>query len=356
MSVARWSTRVVLVILILGGCQRSWRGAERIALVADVNSARLAVASSGHAIVVWERDADADVDGEIWAVRREPDDSWEVAEQVGVGHDPFAAVDPSGGAVVVWQQGLFEASRVWARRRTPSGWGPAELLDPGRSEDIDVGMDAAGNALAVFDAEQGVFARLHDGVSWQEPEQVSSSPGSGPRIAMNERGDAFVTWRFIESDGADDFLYHGLVSRRGSAGAWSDPAILGGDQSFGATVAVDQDGDAQAFWSEQNAGVWFERFLDPGGWQGARQLVPDGRSEVAAGDGGGDAAVAWLHFDDEIRATYLVDGEPGEIVTLARDPEDEPSFGAGDLDIAAADGDAIAIWRRGARIRSRTYR
>jgi len=350
MSVARSPARVVLAALALAGCQRSWDAFERVALVAQADAPRLGVASSGHAIVVWTEDASTGVDSEIWAVRREPDGTWTIAESVGTGHAPVGAVDPLGGAVVVWQQGRVEAARVWAIRRTPAGWGPAEMLADGRAEDIDVAMDAAGNALAVFDAVDGIRARRHDGIGWREEELVNASGGSGARIAMNEAGDAFASWTYIQSDGADDLEYYGRVSHRRPGGVWSEHETLGGSQSSGSTVAVDDDGDAQAFWSEQNAGVWFERYLDAGGWRGARQVAPVGISAKAAGDGGGDAGVAWLDIGDEIRATYLVQGEPGETVTLTRGEEDAPPFGAGDLDMAAADGDAIAIWRRGTRI------
>ena len=71
---------------------------------------------------------------------------------------------------------------------------------------------------------------------------------------------------------------------------------------------------------------------------------------AAAGDGDGNAAVAWLYIDDEIRAAYLSDGEPGDTVTLSRAELDDPAIGQGDLDVAAGGGDAIAIWRRATRI------
>jgi hypothetical protein len=335
----------MLAALAVAGCLRSWQEPEPVAVVGAIDAPRLAVASNGHAAVVWTDDASDGVDGDIWAVRRDAGGAWAAAELIASGHAPQVAVDPEGSAVAVWQQGLFEASRVWARRYTPgSGWGASEMLSAEHTENIDVAMDEAGIAIAVYDAPERVEARRHDGNVWRDPEVVDPTAGSGTRIAMNAAGVAFASWRYITSDGGDDSLYFNRVSRRDAAGVWSSAQTLGGSQSFGATVVVDRDGDAQAFWSEQNSGVWFERFVSSaGGWQGARQLAPHGRSGAAAGDADGNAAVLWEGLDDELHAIYLVDGEPGEDVTLG--VEDE-GIVPGSYDLAAASRDAIAVWQR----------
>ena len=350
MSVARSPARVVLAALALAGCQRSWDDFERVALVAQADAPRLGVASCGHAILVWTEDSGTGVDGEIWAVRREPDDSWEVAEQVGVGHDPVAAVDPSGDAVVVWQQGQFEVTRVWASRRTPAGWSPAEMLTDLRAEDVDVAMDAAGNALAVFDAVDGIRARRHDGIGWRDEEVVNANGGSGARIAMNEAGDAVASWIYSQSDGADDLEYFGRVSRRGPGAPGASRRLSAATNRAGpscpwtTTATRRRSGRSRTPASGSSASSTPAAGRGPASWR--RVGDPRRPRATAAGMPG----VAWLDIGDEIRATYLVDGEPGESVTLAREEEDAPPFGAGDLDLAAADGDAIAIWRRGTRI------
>lgn len=174
--------------------------------------------------------------------------------------------------------------------------------------------------------------------------------GTGTQIVVNAAGVAFASWTYFTSDGADDSLYFNRVSRRDSTGVWSRAETLGGSQTAGATVVVDGDGNAQAFWSEYTGGVWIERFELATGWQGARQLAAHGMTVRAAGDADGNAAVLWEVLENEIHAVYVVDGEPGDTVALARISEDDSPVAPGYYDVAAASGDAIATWQLHDRI------
>jgi hypothetical protein len=239
---------------------------------------------------------------------------------------------------------------VWASRYTPGrGWSAAQVLSDDRAEDIAVAMDAAGNALAVFDQDLTIVVRRHDGIGWRDPELVYDRGGpTGPRVAVNAAGEAFVWWRSVEPDGADDSYFYTLVAHAGPHGGWSVPAHLGGNQTLDSSVTVDAAGNASAFWTEQNRGVWFGRFID-GAWQGERQLAPLAASLEAAGDADGDTAVVW-DSGDALHAVYFADGVPGEPVVLAGGEPGSGTVNDGGYDVAAGSGHAIALWQTDSQI------
>ncbi|NNK07183.1 MAG: Ig-like domain-containing protein [Myxococcales bacterium] len=123
---------------------------------------RVALDPNGNAVAVW-----AQWDGtrrNIWANRFTPSAGWGVAEpietdNVGDAFSPQVALDPNGNAVAVWRQYDGTRFNIWANRFKPAaGWGVAEPIetdDAGDASSPQVGVDPNGNAVAVWNQDDG---------------------------------------------------------------------------------------------------------------------------------------------------------------------------------------------------------
>jgi hypothetical protein len=139
---ARWSQPVDL--------SRPGRNAEE---------PEVAIDPAGEAVAVWER-----FDGRwdrIQSASRRPGGSWSKPTDLsGPGrssHEPQAVVDPAGEAVAVWERTTEGGPQVQAVSRPAGGsWsGPTGLgQSAGGFEELDLGISAGGEALAVWGGSQ----------------------------------------------------------------------------------------------------------------------------------------------------------------------------------------------------------
>jgi hypothetical protein len=104
----------------------------------------------------------------IWANRYTPTGAWGIAEPVrtDVAGLPASnlqlAVDPRGNALIVWAQGGIAGSdAIWSNRYTPTGgWGIAESVrtdNMQRAYVPQVAIDPSGNALVVWQQDRSSF-------------------------------------------------------------------------------------------------------------------------------------------------------------------------------------------------------
>ena len=72
---------------------------------------------------------------------------------------PQVGVDGSGNAVAVWYQHDGTRYNIWSNRYVAgTGWGTAQLIetDSGDAEVPQVGIDGSGNAVAVWQQDDGI--------------------------------------------------------------------------------------------------------------------------------------------------------------------------------------------------------
>jgi len=189
---------------------------------------------------------------------------------------------------------MMACSPAWAARTWLS---PVRLAPPAAtSEGADVGVDAAGNAVAAWVRDGGVqVAERPVGGNWSVPRDFAP-PGSDARelrVQVNARGDALVVWSETVAGGAHVARYR------------SRPAGLG----FGATRTLSQGG------------------------------VSDLDAELNAS---GAAVVSWLR---EGAVEAVVRRHAGDQFSLPRPLSTEPSLALASAGIDAA-GNATVVWRR----------
>ena len=173
--------------------------------------------ASGNATAVFRYSAGPSI--RIYANRYVAGSGWSGATAIdgGTGFPslPWVAMDNSGNALVIWQDG----SNIWANRYTAgSGWGTPESIDNdtgGLGEEwAQLAGDAHGNAIAIWIQDDGTAYSLWAnryvaGNGWKGAELLESNAnsisnyGTGS-LAINGRGQAMAVWRQVYSgDGSD---------------------------------------------------------------------------------------------------------------------------------------------------------
>lgn len=220
---------------------------------------QVALDGRGRAVAVWAADTDGPM--RLQAADRRADGTWStpvtISDADRHAYDPSIAVDPEGGATVVWSSSPTTGDDpvgeiLWAAHRPAGGaWEPPVKL----AEDAlysDVGVDAAGHVVAVWvRVRNGIHAvdtaTLPDGGSWSTPVTLSE-PGRdsvASQVAVNAPGAAIVVWR-----GYDGTHWRLQSSYRSTGGTWSAPTTLSeaGRDAERPDVAIDAHGNAVAAW------------------------------------------------------------------------------------------------------------
>lgn len=194
------------------------------------------------------------------------------------------AFSANGDAIAVWQDlvsGVI-ATNIWANRYTPAtGWGVPGIIDAGPydARDAQIGMDASGNAIAVWAQSDGVYDyssgspvavrydiwsnRFVAGSSWSGATLLETLDGdaSTPQIAVSANGQAIASWsqRNAGNSGADTITrsFHpasGWGTTTTLATGTDAIVIVGGFGVVGnpgpASVAMDAGGNSMALWAQ----------------------------------------------------------------------------------------------------------
>ena len=274
---------------------------------------RVGLDSQGNAIVVWSTNLlkfDEPGPSRVWANRYEVGVGWrgERALDLGAGGawDPQVGMDARGNAIVVWQQRHGPRFNIWSNSYAAStGWGNATLVGRGSGGDLtpQVATDGNGNAIAVWSQGDGTNASIWAsistvGVGWSSATQIGSSPGAAfaPQVGVDPRGGAISVWE--QWDG----VRYAIRSSHYDGGAgWSPSTAIdaGSGNAFVPHVAVDPTGNAVAVWQQwdgRNLHVWANRYVIGLGWSNATSVekLVGLSSEPRLGiDGHGNAIAVW---------------------------------------------------------------
>lgn len=277
-----------------------------------------------------------------------------------------AAMNQSGDAAVAWTGSGLTTTGAATRERGGDWVRYADISDgKGASDGVQVEMDSAGNAYAVWIySSQGWFAPTHvraatykAGLGWQPSVDITSLNGNQvwfPNLAVDsEDGSATAVWYQSDSGavwssslapgGTSEWSQPQIISNQGrlpdvgmdaggnATAIWEANDESGVERAFVATrppgrdsewtdyrpisprahppvadpadahlvISVNQDGDAGAAWvseTHRRSATWATA-RSGGQWQGAQMLRPRGGFVSAypkvAVDGNGTATVAW---------------------------------------------------------------
>ena len=291
----------------------------------DAVQPQVAVDPEGNAIAVW---AEFDVDDDRFNIRSsryEAGMDWGAVETVesddtGDASAPQVVMDPNGNAIAVWEQFIGNQNRfiIFSARWTSSGgWGTAQSIDDdnaGDAEDPEIAVDAAGNAMAVWqqfddpgseDPRVDIWSNrytLSDN-RWGTPELVETDDAgdaSTPQVAMGPNGDAIAVW--VQFDGRRFDIWSNRYTLNVGWGRAERIETEDGGPGSTPQVAMDPNGNALAVWTQFD-GVQFSicsnRYTPNGRWGSHQSIDVDdaGRSwqPQVAMDREGNAVAVWAH-------------------------------------------------------------
>lgn len=306
------------------GTAPTWQSPVRLSPSDRALGPEIGENAAGDAVVVWDHEQGADCPTQPASLscihiveatsRTRGSAAWQAPVEVarpGIGAAPKVALDQNGAAAIVWIHDIGD-DRVLQATIRPAGassWPNANDLSgtPIRIQNHDIGMDAGGNAVAVWaqrdDAEHFYVVgdlRPAAGGVWLAPVAFSSTSSvatSGPSLSLAPNGEALVAW--IDGGAVR------VVSGHAPTGAWDQtltPATGGVGSETDVSVALNAAGDAILAWSWRRSAtgpaVVQATFKPRGGnWGPAVDLgtAGTGRSHAqAAINGAGGAAVVWL--------------------------------------------------------------
>lgn len=283
----------------------------------------------------------------------------DVSAQGQKAEDPQVAVDAAGDAVAVWQRSEGAEVIVQAASRPAGGtWGaPVELSVPGENAGLPrVAMDAAGDAVAVWVRSDGSHrivqaASRPAGGTWGAPVELSV-PGADagePEIAVDPSGDAVAVWTL--SEGSDVIVQ---AASRPAGGSWGAPTDLSaaGEEAGEPEIAVDPSGDAVAVWTrEEGFYSTVETVGRPAGgtWGAPVELSAPGVADFGpqvALDAAGTTVAVWERHDargELVEAAVRPPGGGWGAPVELSSPAENTERPEVAVDPA---GDAVAVWSR----------
>jgi hypothetical protein len=231
---------------------------------AGAGSALVAAGPEGNVTAVWLLEREEGWRSVVQSATRPPGGIWSAPVTLSpprkAARSPQIALDPQGGATVVWEEEFSGATQ--SATRLPGGiWSaPVTLSATGvRTGWPQVAVDSQGNATAVwagavFSGDRIQSDRIQTatrpaGGSWSAPVSISK-PGrrhvQDPQIAVSPQGEATAIWQ--RSNG-DYLVVQGATSPAGAS--WSRPVDITTGHGRGGQnlqLVMDSWGNATAIW------------------------------------------------------------------------------------------------------------
>lgn len=282
--------------------------------------------------------------------------------------DPSVTLDRDGDALALWTSAPEDEApgqqNVYATAH-PAGasWQPRTLVWPGAyAVEPTLAGNSSGDAVAAWIGGSSDFAEIvhvaeRSGATgaWGGIAnfEAADTAQSSPQAAINDRGDAIVTW--VEWDQTSQPYVR--ASSRTTSG-WGAPVTLSDPDdysSFGqspAWVALDGSGNAVVMWlahhtSDSTFHVQESRF-DGVTWTPARNVASSAEPIFGlelSGDGKGEAVAAWFLGGDPlvVQAGVFSSGD-WTVSDVSNDVA--PTCAQPSAVSAAGDGSATVAWQR----------
>lgn len=240
---------------------------------------QIAVNAAGDAVAVWWQ-LDPVMTGSVahvWSTSFTPGGGWTAPQRIVSKVDTAStkvqvAIDAAGNALAVWMQpdvvGTGARLDIWATRYVAGGgWEAPQLIETdnaGNATDPQLAMEPNGNAFAVWQASDGIRTniwanRFVKGTGWGTAALIEASdvgPAFAPRVAADGAGNAIAVW--VQYLGP---TVQSIVANRFTAGVWGMAAAIESDDSGDADtpqIAINASGVAHAVWVQYRNGSRYE--------------------------------------------------------------------------------------------------
>ena len=227
----------------------------------DAGSPRVALDPQGGATVVWEEEKS----GTIQSATRSAGGSWSAPVNLSAagegGYEPRVAVDSQGNATAVWEGYNPDGTLIQsATRPTGGSWSaPVNLSKPAREvREAQIAVGPQGDATAIWARSNGrdlvvQGAMRPAGGIWSAPVDISAHHGQGgfyPRLVVDSRGNATAVWKGYDRNRHSQAIQ---AATRPLGGGWSQPTDVSNrvTRHIGISepqIAVDPQGISTVVW------------------------------------------------------------------------------------------------------------
>jgi hypothetical protein len=249
--------------------------------------------------------------------------------EAGNGYDsysPQVAITPTGQIVAAWNS-YSHGNDHWSVQVAEmhgNEWSAPQVVSGGRNTSSPKLAASTAGTTVIWQSEESeekwIEAASRGGGEWAEPVELSGPESFVPQIGVDAAGTAVAIWRSSYGE-EGDYLESSTLP---VGGHWSEPTTISGPvgERAGARLAVAPNGQILAAWS-----VWREpeprveqRLVEAalgreGEWEEPTTLSAAGAWAVrpaVALDGQGDGAVAWWAANPTLpQATEFVTPRPG---------------------------------------------
>jgi len=249
--------------------------------------------------------------------------------EAGNGYDsysPQVAITPTGQIVAAWNS-YYHGNDHWSvqvAEMHSNEWSAPQVVSGGRNTSSPKLAASTAGTTVIWQSEESeekwIEAASRGGGEWAEPVELSGPESFVPQIGVDAAGTAVAIWSSSYGEEGD----YVESSTLPVGGHWSEPTTISGPvgERAGAQLAVAPNGQTLAAWS-----VWREpeprveqRLVEAalgreGEWKEPTTLSAAGAWAVrpaVALDGQGDGAVAWWAANPTLpQATEFVTPRPG---------------------------------------------
>lgn len=348
-----------------------------------LNSADTVFDDDGNGFAVWTQSTGYPGNIQQIVVRRYlADEGWVapvvIANTVTISA-PRIAVDAAGNAMVIWMDvPHIESSGGWLlfSRYTPTtGWSMPAMVpdtDDALSNNLQLLMDDAGNALAVFivqtDEDCTVngtvkagcradyrLSRYTNDEGWAELSTLISDGSRKMSIAymaaMNRAGDAVLAWKYSSAEQAVVVRNFSMSSGLDDNHWWLSTDSTSTAQNVQA--AIDNNGNAMVGWQDNTSGeARINLYKADEGWFEAISLTQTGSLQGLAFNNNGGAVAIWLDSGDLWAKHYNTDGSWGSPVQLENS---DASVSSARLVKDRSGNYLLTLWRQGTALYGRSH-
>jgi hypothetical protein len=249
--------------------------------------------------------------------------------EAGNGYDsysPQVAITPTGQIVAAWNS-YYHGNDHWSvqvAEMHSNEWSAPQVVSGGRNTSYPKLAASTAGTTVIWQSEESeekwIEAASRGGGEWAEPVELSGPESFVPQIGVDAAGTAVAIWSSSYGEKGD----YVESSTLPVGGYWSEPTTISGPvgERAGARLAVAPNGQTLAAWS-----VWREperrveqRLVEAasghkGEWEEPTTLSAAGAWAVrpaVALDGQGDGAVAWWAANPSLpQATEFLTPRPG---------------------------------------------
>jgi len=240
---------------------------------------------------------------------------------------PVVAMNSNGEAIITWNQSDGANDQIFKSEYRNGTWTHPKNLSDYISPDVtgaflpQVAMNENGDAIITWRQYDGttfqIFKSEYHSGSWTHPANLSDniSPDGFaadlPQVALNDNGEAIITWN--QSDGANDQIFKSEYRN----GTWTHPKSVsenispGGFDTFYPQVAMNINGEAIITWYQSDglSNQIFKSEYRNGSW-----IHPTSLTDNISLDGSALEPQVGINDTGEVLITwYQSDGENDEI-------------------------------------------